>query len=61
MRCDKAGCRGIPYAEVYPMDGTWSFLCKKHFDEDFAKYGNKYGWCILSLFERIKFLLVIWK
>ena len=55
--CDVEGCNRLPYAEVYPMDSTWSYLCKKHYKEEYKKHGNEYGWYELTLFERIKLLL----
>jgi len=51
--CDVKGCWRLPYAEVYPMDDTWSYLCKKHFEEDLVRYGDKHGYYILNPLERI--------
>lgn len=56
MRCDVKGCRGIPYAEVYQMNGSWSYLCKKHFKSEHEKHGGEYGWYILTKWETIKAL-----
>jgi hypothetical protein len=54
MRCDVKGCKRKPYAEVYPMNGHWSYLCKKHYKLEYEKHGDEYGWYILTLWERIE-------
>lgn len=57
MVCDVKGCHRLAYVEVFPINGTWSYLCKKHYKEEYKKYGDKYRWCELSTWE--KFLIVI--
>lgn len=67
MVCDVKGCHRPAYVEVYPAgkaerkhgitNGTWSYLCKKHYKEEYKKHGDNYGWCELSTWE--KFLIVI--
>jgi len=52
--CDVVGCHGIPYAEVYKFENhTWSYLCKKHYEEEYIIHGNKYGWYELTKRERL--------
>jgi len=58
MRCDFKGCKKIPYAEVFPSRKRgWSYLCKKHYIQEFKKYGDEYGWYELTRFEKIKTFL----
>lgn len=57
MRCDCKKCRRPAYAEVYPGNASWSYLCKKHYKEEYKKHGNKYMWCELSIWERVKVFL----
>jgi hypothetical protein len=54
MHCDYHGtCKRIPYAEVFPMNGKWSYLCKEHYHQEREKHGEEYSWYILSPYERI--------
>jgi len=58
--CDVKGCIRPPYAEIYNVSKpTWSFLCKKHYYEERDKVivGKLavFGFCELSLSERIRF------
>lgn len=65
--CDVKGCWRIPYAEVYKptktvkkngkleyIMGTWNYLCKKHYKEEYAKHGDEYGWLELDIPDRIR-------
>jgi len=61
MRCDVQGCKRIPYAEVYPMNGSWSYLCKKHYKEEYKKHKDEYGWYAITLWEQIRTLLNLYK
>ena len=53
MKCDYKDCRGIPYAEVFPMNGHWNYLCKKHYIQEYKIHGDEYGWYELTLKEKI--------
>lgn len=55
MKCDYKGCSKFPHAEVYPKNAhTWSYLCKKHYKQEYKKWGNYYGWYELSIKEKVK-------
>lgn len=61
MRCDFKNCKGIACAEVYPPKHGWSYLCKKHYRQEYKKYGDEYGWYELTWFEKIKtFFMPMW-
>ena len=47
----------MPYAEVFPMNGYWNYLCKKHYRQEYKKHGDEYGWYELTILERIKTFL----
>lgn len=53
MRCDFKNCRRPAHVEVYPMNGTWNYLCKKHYKEEYKKHGDEYGWYELTKWEKI--------
>lgn len=62
--CDIKDCYKPPYVEVFKPNvkhyykgievSTWNYLCKKHYKEEFKKYGLNYGWYELKLSQRIK-------
>jgi hypothetical protein len=35
------------------MNGTWNYLCKKHYKEEYKKHGDEYGWYELTKWEKI--------
>lgn len=59
VTCDVKGCRKHPYVEVFKTNHSWSYLCKKHYEEEYKKHGNKFGWYELTTKERIFLLLGI--
>ena len=52
--CDVKRCHRIPYAEVYKQDSSWNYLCKKHYLEEYEKHGDKYGWLILTRWDKVR-------
>lgn len=61
MSCDVKGCHRLAYVEVYPMNGAWNYLCKKHYREEYKKYGNKHGWYELSMLEKILVVIRVYR
>jgi hypothetical protein len=61
--CDVKGCIRPPYAEIYRREPFWSFLCKKHYYEERDKVLTGkltvFGFCELSLSERIRFFYCV--
>lgn len=52
--CDYHDCYRPPYVEVFKIkEHAWSYLCKKHYHQEWKKHGNNYGWYELTLKERI--------
>ncbi len=49
--CDYEGkCKNLAYREVYPYLGEkkhegWSYLCKKHFEQEKKRIGKKLVYC----------------
>jgi len=49
--CDHSGtCTNLAYKEVYPYLGEkkfrgWSYLCKKHFNQEKKRIGKKLVYC----------------
>ena len=48
--CDYLGtCKNKAYMEVYPKnvkgDGIWSYLCRKHFEQEKKRLKNKLSYC----------------
>ena len=53
-RCDYPDCRGVPVAECYNLTNhSWNYLCSTHFKQEFARLGDRRGWCILTTKEQI--------
>ncbi|MEK6927058.1 MAG: hypothetical protein AABX11_01360 [Nanoarchaeota archaeon] len=54
--CDYHGeCRNLAYCEVYPSltdkklkDKGWSYLCRRHFNQERKRYKNKLVYCSIN-------------
>lgn len=60
--CDYHGrCKNIAYKEVYLFlmgekykDSGWSYLCRKHFEQEKRKFKGKLVYCDIHNFENYK-------
>ena len=48
--CDWKDCTNLAYREVYPKlmgkkGGGWCYLCRKHFEAEKKRLGNKLVYC----------------
>lgn len=51
---DDKKCHRLPYAEVYNLEeNTWCYVCKKHYNELYNRYGDERGWFILPKKEKL--------
>ncbi len=56
IHCDYRGeCKNKAYREVYPMmfpkpkkNAGWSYLCRKHFEQEVKKFKGKLPYCTLD-------------
>jgi len=48
--CDFEGkCKNKAFKEVYPpRKSTWSYLCRKHFEQEKKKFKGKLGYCSID-------------
>lgn len=61
MGCDVKGCHRPACVEVFPLNGTWSYLCKKHYKKEYEEHRDNYGWYKLSIAEKILVVIRVYK